>query len=174
MDDVPVRVNSPVANGHNSNTPRHKASVPAPKKQSKKAVPLLIVAIIGLALLAFGAWTVYRTSIAAQIEHDKYQAVFFTNGQVYFGKLDKLSGGYFKLNDIFYLQAENKDPEESTNPQEASAQDASDVQLVKLGGEIHGPADAMIMSKDQVLFFENLKDDSTVVQTINEYHKDEK
>lgn len=109
--------------------------------------------------------------MGAHIDTNKYQAVFFTNGQVYFGKLQKLSGGYFKLNDIYYLQAKADATPESTseNPQETSTNQTSDVELIKLGREVHGPEDEMIISKDQVLFFENLKKDGTVTQSINKF-----
>ena len=45
------------------------------------------------------------------------------------------------------------------------------MQLIKLGSEIHGPDDEMIINKDQVLFFENLKTDSTVAKSIASYQK---
>ena len=112
----------------------------------------------------------YRSSTAAAIDSSKYQAVFFTNGQVYFGKLHTLNNNYMKLTDIFYLQA--KDPStnaDSKNPQETSTQQSPDVQLVKLGNEVHGPVDEMIISKDQMLFFENLKKDGKVAASIGQY-----
>jgi len=43
--------------------------------------------------------------------------------------------------------------------------------LIKLGSEIHGPDDEMIVSKDQILFFENLKKDSQVSASIDKYSK---
>jgi len=43
--------------------------------------------------------------------------------------------------------------------------------LIKLGNEIHGPADSMIITKDHILFIEQLKDDSKVVRAIKEYQK---
>lgn len=45
------------------------------------------------------------------------------------------------------------------------------MQLIKLGDEIHGPEDEMILSKDQVLFYENLKTDGKVAQSIEKYKK---
>jgi len=90
-----------------------------------------------------------------------------SNGQVYFGKLSTLNSEYIKLTDIFYLQTKAADASE--NPQKTSS--ASDVQLIKLGSEVHGPDDQMIISKDQVLFFENLKADGTVAKSIDKYHK---
>jgi hypothetical protein len=38
-----------------------------------------------------------------------------------------------------------------------------------LGSELHGPEDKMSVSSEQVLFWENLKNDSKVVQAIHKY-----
>ena len=40
------------------------------------------------------------------------------------------------------------------------------IELVKLGKELHGPRDNMMISNYQLLYFENLSDDSQVVKTI--------
>ncbi len=125
------------------------------------AAVLLIIASAGISYLAFRS-----TSTEAHIDNNKYQAVFFTNGQVYFGKLNTLADGYMKLKDIYYLQTKATD---STNPQETASDTESDVELIKLGSEIHGPEDEMIISKDQVLFFENLTDTGKVTQSIKTY-----
>jgi hypothetical protein len=42
------------------------------------------------------------------------------------------------------------------------------LQLVKLGSELHGPEDSMYVAKDKVLFWENIKDDSQVMQAIKQ------
>ncbi len=42
-------------------------------------------------------------------------------------------------------------------------------QLIKLGEEVHGPEDAMIINRDQVLFYENLKPGGKVSQLIQNY-----
>ena len=101
------------------------------------------------------------------IDSSKYQAVFFTNGQVYFGKLKNQGSDYLHLSDVYYLQT-NADAT-SENPQQSTSTDQGNVQLIKLGDEIHGPEDEMIISKDQVLFYENLKTDGKVSQSIQEY-----
>ena len=172
MDNVPVRVGSAAPTGRSSGEGRSNPSAPTPK-QSKRRVKLPLigaVTLVILALLVAGGWMLYRSSTAAAIDSSKYQAVFFTNGQVYFGKLHTLNNNYMKLTDIFYLQA--KDPStnaDSKNPQETSTQQSPDVQLVKLGNEVHGPVDEMIISKDQMLFFENLKKDGKVAASIGQY-----
>ena len=40
------------------------------------------------------------------------------------------------------------------------------VQLVKLGNELHGPEDAMYINRQSVLFWENLKNDGKVAKAI--------
>ncbi len=91
--------------------------------------------------------------IQDQINANGYQAVFLTNQQVYFGKLKEINANFFSLTDIYYL----KDPS------------GGDTSLVKLGNELHGPKDYMYIPKGQVLFIENLKDSSQVVQAIHKY-----
>ena len=104
-----------------------------------------------------------------------YQAVFLTNGQVYFGKLSA-HGSYVELTDIYYLQvtqplqqassSENATP---TSTGTANSNQQPNIQLIKLGSELHGPTDAMYIEKDKVLFWENMKDDSKVVTAIKQY-----
>jgi len=141
------------------------------KKPSRRFKLPLILAIILLAAIIGGiAWANSNNKNAGTaIDTSKYQAVFFTNGQVYFGKLSTLNDEYLKLTDIYYLQTQTADSAES-NPQQTS-NDQSDVQLIKLGEEIHGPEDEMVLSKDQLLFYENLKVDGKVAQSIEAYKK---
>lgn len=164
MDNVHVN--------HGASAGRNSSPHIAPDRKSHKraraktivisAVVVAVVAVIVLAVLFF-----YRASTGATIDTGKYQAVFFTNGQVYFGKLQTLNDSYMKLTDVFYLQTTDTD---STNPQETTTESTPDVQLIKLGDEVHGPEDAMIISKDQVLFFENLKKDGKVSASISQYN----
>lgn len=94
----------------------------------------------------------------------KYQAVFLTNNQVYFGKVSNLGSSFPTLTDIYYLQVTQalQPKTNGTQPQ---------INLVKLGGELHGPEDLMRINKDQILFVEDLKADSQVVNAIKDYKK---
>jgi hypothetical protein len=109
-----------------------------------------------------------QSNTGASIESNKFQAVFFTNGQVYFGKLHTMNNDYMKLTDIFYLQAKT---DSTTYQKTATDPSATGVELIKLGNEIHGPEDSMVISKSQMLFFENLKSDSKVSTAIATYEK---
>jgi hypothetical protein len=147
--------------------PPHRATKAA-KPAKRFTLPLIGTAII-LLLGAAGwfAWSNLHTAGAA-IDSSKYQAVFFSNGQVYFGKLQQAGGDYMKLTEIYYLQTQAGETADAKNPQETT-NDQSNVQLIKLGDEIHGPEDQMVISKDQVLFYENLKSDGKVAQSIDKY-----
>lgn len=87
----------------------------------------------------------------------EYQAVFLDNGQVYFGKLEKTRDTFYTLTDVFYLQSN------------VAVEQASNLSLTKLGSEAHGPEDRMQINADHILFIENMKNDSKVVQAIEDY-----
>lgn len=137
----------------------------------RKIVAIIVGVLVAIAVIALSGWFLQRSSTAATIDNDKYQAVFFTNGQVYFGKLDQVNAGYFKLTDVFYIQAQEASGN-SENPQQ-TASDSTDIRLIKLGSEVHGPDDEMIISKEQILFFENLKKDGKVSDSIIKYNKEQ-
>lgn len=99
------------------------------------------------------------------ISRDQYQAVFLANGQVYFGHLGDLDHKFVTITDIFYLQVQQS----QTLQQGTGGNTDSQVSLAKLGSELHGPQDKMYIAADQVLFWENLKPDSKVVQAIKQY-----
>lgn len=103
---------------------------------------------------------------ASSVDKNKYQAVFLNGGQVYFGKVTDLNSKYTRLNDIFYLRVNQQ-----VQPDQQSSNTSNDVSLVKLGCELHGPQDQMVINREQVIFWENIKDDGQVVKAINEYKK---
>lgn len=88
----------------------------------------------------------------------KWQAVFLVNNQVYFGHLSNYNRGYAVLTDVYYLQV--------TQALQPPAPGQPQLNLVKLGSELHGPEDRMFIPKDRVLFWEDMKPDSQVVSAI--------
>ena len=103
------------------------------------------------------------------VADDKYQAVFLENGQVYFGKIGSLTSKYVDLQNVFYLNSTSANT--STDQKSTDTSKNNQYTLVKLGCELHGPYDQMIINRDQVTFWENLKDDGQVVKTIKEWIK---
>lgn len=151
---------------HRATAPHHPVGEP---KGPKRLIMALVTLLVVIAL-AIGGWLIWSGAQASKtaIDGSKYQAVFFTNGQVYFGKLQAFNNDYMKLTDIYYLQTQSGEGSDSENPQQTS-NDKNGVRLIKLGDEIHGPQDEMIISKDQMLFYENLKSDGKVAQSIEQY-----
>lgn len=139
-------------------------------RKKKFAIIGGIVAFLIITIIAGVLWMTSRPSGGTAIDSGKYQAVFFTNGQVYFGKLQPFDHDYMKLTNVFYLQTKDA-TDASKNPQKTADSTSNNVQLIKLGNEIHGPSDEMVISKDQVLFFENLKSDGKVASSIDQYNK---
>lgn len=134
--------------------------------KNKKPLVLVIVAVVVVIVLALGVSAYNMLSANAGVKSGQYQAVFLTNGQVYFGKLSNISDRYVKLSDIYYLQVQ-----QSVQPADTKSGEQPKVSLAKLGSELHGPEDEMQISRDQVLFWENLKENSKVVTAIKENKK---
>lgn len=154
------------------NTPE---AVPVKFQKKHRLVKLLILLLI-LAGLGGLAWKIVEDKVKTKfMATSEYQAVFLTNGQVYFGKLE-IDNHWLELEDIYYLQvtddlqpASGNNPDGTPQTPVSPANDQSKIQLVKLGAELHGPQDKMFISSDMVIFWENMKDDSKVVQSIKDY-----
>ncbi len=160
--------------------PRRNNAVPAPSPKSAVArsdsnilntilvVLLIITSIIASAYLILRLVTTPGNN-GGDIKSKQYQALFLSNGQVYFGHLSAVNGSYVKLSDIYYLQVQ-----QTVQPSSSSSTNNQQVSLAKLGNELHGPEDEMFVSRDQVLFWENLKNSGKVVQAIQSYEASHK
>lgn len=135
---------------------------------------LIIPIILIVALIGGGIWYV---SGRPDSYLEGYQAVYLTNGRVYFGKLSGLDSDYPLLSDVHYLlirPAEEVADEELSEGEEVPAEledtapEGPGGTLVRLGrgGELHSPKDEMRLNRQQILFVENLEEDSRIVQMI--------
>jgi hypothetical protein len=104
------------------------------------------------------------------VNEDRTQAVFLTNGQVYFGKVKDVTSQYVDLQDIYYLNSQQQ-PSTSNNSTNNSQnnQQSTTFSLVKLGCELHGPIDQMIINREQVSFWENLQEKGKVADAIKKW-----
>jgi len=127
----------------------------------------IVIAVLIVGLVFGGGDTTNKEK--ELILSDKYQAVFLDSqdGQVYFGKLNIYNRDMYVLTDIYYVRVENP-----VQPEGAGQNQQSNISLAKLGNELHGPEDEMYISRDKVLFWENLKDDGQVVEAITKYKAD--
>jgi hypothetical protein len=143
------------------------SAVPGGPAGARKLIAI-VVGVLVIVALVIGALLFSKsgssTATSAKVDTGKYQAIFLTNGQVYFGKLSDVNSGYVNIKDVYYLQVQ-----QAVQPATNNTEEQPKVSLTKLGNELHGPTDEMHISRDQVLFWENLKTDSTVVKAIDDY-----
>lgn len=130
-----------------------------PTWAGKVLVILLIVASLLLIV------TLARALLPKErlVKKDQYQAIFLTNGQVYFGKLSGVNSEYVVLKSIYYLQEDNQNLQNQTQTEAAQP----NLKLIKLGSELHGPEDEMFVERDKIIFWENLKNDGRIAEEIN-------
>ncbi len=143
-------------------------------KKSKKikifffTIILIVILVIAGFLIntytSINLWGTFSKSNNTQLANN-YNAVFLSNGQVYFGVVDNKSDNYTILKDIYYLQVSGA--LQQASPNEANQQ--PQLTLVKLGNELHGPEDYMEINNDHIIFIEKLKNDGKVVEAIKQY-----
>ncbi len=175
MDNEP---DMPTVNQSNSSepSPQHHRPLPPPvRRRSVGSLGLLLVAAVVLLVGGILLFSMMKNNedsstgtTTSQKTTDKWFAVFLTNGQVYFGHLPTVEADQLQLANIYYLQVQ----ERVQPPASQQQTEQPGVSLVKLGrSELHCPVDKMTINRDQVLFWEELKPESKVVQAINEYLK---
>ncbi len=130
------------------------------RKEKRVFVHLLLSLII---LVVIVAVVVVIVLARGGKKEASWQAVFLTNGQTYFGHITKTTNNFVVLEDVYYLQAQTVPPEKE------GEQPTQQLTLAKLGQqEFHGPENEMKINRDHILFIENLRSDSQVVQTIEQ------
>ena len=100
------------------------------------------------------------------VNDKQYQAVFLTNGQVYFGDISTINKDFIRLKNIYYLT------QNTTTGSNGQTTTDGNYTLVKLGcQQIHDPVDEMVIEQSQVSFWENLNDSGKVVTSIKQFQK---
>ncbi len=145
----------------------------SPMRRAPGMLPLLVLIIIIAGALVF---FMSERGGKAVSNKDAYHAVFLTNSQVYFGKVTSAGPEYVKLTDIYYLQLNQQiQPIAEEDQKEGETEEKkSQFALIKLGKELHGPTDKMVINREHVLFIEELKSDSRVVEAINKAKAEQK
>jgi len=151
----------------NGNHSRKKGRLDLSMHNLSAVILLFSVTIVVVGLLSFIMLN-KRSDERKFVDKSKMQAVFLNGGQVYFGKINSLNEDYVRVNNIYYLRVNQQ---VQPDQQKEGQQGQQDISLVKLGCELHGPADEMLINSDQVVFWENLKDDGQVAKAVGEYIK---
>lgn len=139
---------------------------------------LLLVATLSIALAGCNRDGDEERTSQARPDENTYQAVLLTNQQLFFGKLHDASSNYPYLTDVYYLQqdtqkatvSDGKNP--STTPA-VPAQTGPTFNVIKRGlTEIYGPTEGMHMSKDSIIYWENVGPKSVMAQGIEAKQKE--
>jgi hypothetical protein len=105
-------------------------------------------------LVAFVRWWDFALPNFGQA---RYQAVFLSNGQTYFGRYIDRIGPYVKVEGAYYIQ-------QTPTATENQPQSPPDSKLIRRGNELHQPLPYVLIAKSAILFVEDLKPDSAVAQ----------
>ena len=120
---------------------------------------IIVIVLIVLALASCGIWVIKSLSYSQGIDNGKYQVVYLSDNQAYFGKLKNIDGDYLYMSTPYIVQ--NKAALNTTTPADQSV-----IHLVKVTDQIYGPEDVIAIRTSQVSFWQNLRDDSKITQAI--------
>lgn len=159
--------------GRSPGSPVHDVKVTAVSRKRAKSLQWLRFATVALLFSATILSVAVLISLvlfnskpeSRLVYKDKMQVVVIGEQQVpYFGKIVEINNRYVRLRDIYYFRVTK--PIQPENPNQSQ-----DISLVKLGCELHGPFDEMVIRRDSVIFWENLKDDGQVAKAIKTFRE---
>ena len=127
-----------------------------------RALALGAATVVLVAALAYGTFAYADGRPPFGPGEDAWSGVFLTNGQAYFGHFYSAPGEYAILRDVYYVLAQQLQSQDPSQPAQTR------LSLQRLGSEIHGPKPEMRIAKSQILFVEELRSDSPLVQSIRE------
>jgi hypothetical protein len=164
----PEQSTAPVEHRQKEEKSSRRGGMPMPNSSwfrwGGSAAVVIVALLIGAALALL---VTYRPATEGDlVDTDKIQAVFLTNDQVYFCKITAINKKYVVLTNIYYLQTSG-----STTDKNKTANNNSNISLVKLGCELHKPQDRMVIQQDQVSFWENLQSDGQVAKAVKSYQE---
>ncbi len=126
--------------------------------QNRMLYGIASLLIIGVFVLSLVLWPKSN-----EANPDRIQVVVLSSGQTYFGKLKNTEGTFLTLENVYYSKADEL-PADATEEQRAAT--ASNSTLVKMGSEVYGPENTLKLRADQVIFWQNLREDSKVAKAI--------
>jgi hypothetical protein len=112
---------------------------------------ILLAVALFVGAFAFVEWWDF---VPPSVGGARYQAVFLSNGQTYFGHYVDRLGPYAKIENAFYIQ-QTPAPNENEAPTS---------KIVRRGNEFHNPEPFVLLPKTAILFVEDLRADSSVAQ----------
>lgn len=129
------------------------------QKWSRQQLAAYLFSALAIATAIAGV-VLYTHRNDQRIAHDRYQVVYLTSGQIYFGKLQNTSGQYLSLKDVYTIDSQ------APSSNDATGSVATPNKILKVSQQVYGPDDSMAIRSDQVQFWQNLRSDSKVSKAI--------
>jgi len=132
-----------------------------------KAIFVFVILIFVLATIFLGVFLWQNGTLRNTIQlfkyRNSYQAVFLNNGQVYFGNIVELTNEYVILKDPYSIKVQQKQVDEESQSKQA------EIKLLSIEDEFYKPEGYMLIKKSEILFIEELKDSSQIIEIIKNY-----
>ncbi len=130
-----------------------------------KKLPILIALLIVITGI-MAHFLVYKKSKHRPLYYNTsvFSAVFLDNQQVYFGRITRETADTLILENVYYL--DNSIQQAYQKDLVKLATDSAKLSLLKLGDELHGPQDKMIINRSHILFFEEMKESGEIIDAI--------
>jgi lipopolysaccharide export LptBFGC system permease protein LptF len=143
----------------------------------KKVAFIFVIILVLLAVSAalfkmYGGKTVSygqtagKANNAADASASNYYAVFLSDGQIYFGQITENNSSEMVISDAYHLQSNGQTYQSLNQNQNVPA--GASFSLIRVSDELHGPTNKIFINHNQILFYEQLRKDSKVVQLIQE------
>lgn len=120
-----------------------------------RVAALIVGFIFALAIFAWCDKALHMSdaSYTEKSMRNKVQAVFLSNGQVYFGNLSRSGFDAWRLTNAHYLER---------------SPDGAPARIKKLAEDMHMPENTMYISNKNILFWQNLQNASPITQGITD------
>ena len=148
-------------NGKEEHSQKHSPQ----KRGAIKLVVIILVLVLAVTFIGVSLWQdgTFRNVSQTIRFKNSYQAVFLSNGQLYFGKITEITNEYIMMDSPHFLQL----------AQEPGEQVESEVQpemkLISIKDEFHKPKDFVMIEKSSVIFIEELRGASQIADAIENF-----
>lgn len=134
-----------------------------PKNNKQGKGWMMITLLILIIILASALWFIKQPD-SKFVKDTNLKAIALDNGQVYYAKVVKEDARSIYLDDVYYIQTEQRViPAEDEDSED---QVVSVPVLVKRGDEIHKPVDFLQLNRDRVVGIETVGQDSEILLEI--------
>ena len=134
---------------------------PVATKVNEKLVKRIVLILAVLIAIFLIYWLCFG-------KDEKWYMVTLNDGDIFFGQISDIYANPVVIKKVYYDYGQLQAKEEKSN---TTANEAGNLQLVKMGKEIYGPDGSRIAYQTQIKYMDTLKNDSKVLKAILEYEK---